>query len=166
MEYQPTKSPQNTLPTSLARVIKTAATFSNLNRFHCHNSLSLPQKNSYNSSSEHRRRDAHTPAYLKTLPPPPSPYAIAERGYVSPAFSLPSSSTSPPPLPGRPGPGHPNGHERISTRGTRWTVVAACDWLKSGQTGRKMILAIFSPITRELESHSYYGFLFWLNWVT
>jgi hypothetical protein len=64
---------------------KTAATFSNLNRFHCHNSQSLLQKNSYNSSLEHRRRDAQTPAYLKTLPPPPSPYAIAERGYVSPA---------------------------------------------------------------------------------
>jgi len=83
MEYQPKKS-RKTPCQPLSRY-KTAATFSNLNRFHCHNSLSLPQKNSYNSSSEHRRRDAHTPAYLKTLPPSSSPYAIAERGYVSPA---------------------------------------------------------------------------------
>ncbi len=78
------KNPAKHLVELLSRY-KTATIFSNLNRFHCHNSQSLPQKNSYNSSSEHRRRDAQTSAYLKTLPPPPSPYAIAERGYVSPA---------------------------------------------------------------------------------
>jgi len=102
----------------------------------------------------HKLRRISKP-YHHHPPLTPSLNGATSRQLLSPVFIRFSSSFARPPRTRAPERAWTDQHPRHP-----WIVVAARDWLKSRQTGRKMILAIFCPITRELELHSYYGFLF------